>query len=63
MEIKSVVEQEILRCFREITGNSKKKFEIQIDEDLTVTGEKCFKGVDKIDNIVIIKIYGCAINE
>lgn len=58
MEIKSVVEQEILRCFREVAENGQKKFQIEIDEDLTVTAE-----YNKINGIVTIEIYGCAVNE
>jgi hypothetical protein len=57
MEIKSVIEQEILNCFRQIE-QGKTQARIDIDEDLTVTAK-----YSKINGIVTIEIYGCAVNE
>jgi hypothetical protein len=57
MEIMSVVEQEIIRAYREITEQGKKVCEIPIDDDLTVKGE-----YNRATGIVTIEVYGASIN-
>ena len=54
MEIKSMVEQEILNCFRAITEEGQKTKNIEIDEDLYI-----FSEVNKHGE-VIIRIGGCS---
>lgn len=54
MEVKSLLEQEILNCFRAITEEGNEVIRKEIDEDLIITAETNEYAE------VIIRIEGCS---